>query len=396
MRTLLLLALPLLAVAGQTPSPSPSPASAPWSFEAQEIRTGFGVGYAVTVADVNADKRADIVAINGTQLVWFENPSWQMHVVLDAQTPKDNVTIAAHDIDGDGRLDIALGAAWNPKDTNGGGTLHWVRQGAPGEKWTLRDVGSEPTLHRIRWANVDGAGPPELIVAPLHGRGTAPPEWTGPGARLLVYRIPRDPAVGPWEPEVADESLHILHNFIPADIDGDRGDELVTASREGLHVLKRDAKGTWTRTKIGEGAPGEIKIGRVAGRRVMATVEPWHGESIVVYVEPAGGARDALWTRRALEDKVAGGHALAWADFDGDGNDELAAGWRDGAQPGLAVHGFAPDGAVRARSIIDAGGMATEDVAVGDFDADGRPDLVASGRKTANVKIYWNRTTKKR
>jgi hypothetical protein len=45
--------------------------------------------------------------------------------------------------------------------------------------------------------------------------------------------------------------------------------------------------------------------------------------------------------------------------------------------------------------MVDAGGMATEDLAVGDFDADGRPDLVASGRKTANVKIYWNRSARK-
>jgi hypothetical protein len=34
--------------------------------------------------------------------------------------------------------------------------------------------------------------------------------------------------------------------------------------------------------------------------------------------------------------------------------------------------------------------MATEDLIVGDFNGDGRPDIVASGRATRNVKIYWN------
>ncbi len=36
--------------------------------------------------------------------------------------------------------------------------------------------------------------------------------------------------------------------------------------------------------------------------------------------------------------------------------------------------------------------MDTEDLMVGDFNGDGRPDIVASGRATRNIKIYWNET----
>jgi hypothetical protein len=36
--------------------------------------------------------------------------------------------------------------------------------------------------------------------------------------------------------------------------------------------------------------------------------------------------------------------------------------------------------------------MATEDLMVGDFNGDGRPDIVAAGRSTRNVRIYWNET----
>jgi hypothetical protein len=35
--------------------------------------------------------------------------------------------------------------------------------------------------------------------------------------------------------------------------------------------------------------------------------------------------------------------------------------------------------------------IACEDTLAADLDADGRPDLVAGGRATHNVKIYWNR-----
>jgi hypothetical protein len=190
--------------------------------------------------------------------------------------------------------------------------------------------------------------------------------------------------------EVADDTLHILHNFIPENIDKDPSDELLTASREGVNLLDRRGKDDWSRTLIGEGSPGEIKMGRVGGRRVLATVEPWHGKSIVVYTEGPG-----LWARTVIESEIAGGHALGWADFDGDGDDELAAGWREG-KPGVAIYAVDRNGALKSKTMVDDGGMATEDLVVEDLNGDKRPDIVASGRATRNVKIYWNETPSKR
>jgi hypothetical protein len=394
MRVLSLCSAVSLAIlpAAQTPAPPAAPSAREIRFETQQIRDDFGVGYAVTVADVNGDRKPDILAISGTQLVWFENPTWQAHVVLDGQTPKDNVTLAPHDIDRDGRLDVALGATWKPSDTNGGGTLHWASPGAAGAAagWTVRDITSEPTLHRIRWANVDGAGDPELIVAPLHGRGTSPPDWTGVGPRLLALRVPRDPAKDPWPAEPIDDSLHIVHNFAVVDFDGDGDDELIAASREGLHLLERGGDGRWSKTRLGDVNAGEVKIGRVGGTRVLAVVEPWHGTTLAIYREPTRPTRGP-WTRQVVDETLTGGHAIGWADVDGDGSDELIAGWRD-KEVGVALYRITSATERPARIMIDAGGMAAEDLTVADLDADGRPDVVASGRRTANVRIYWNRT----
>ena len=376
------------------PVPPPDvPADTSLRFERQEIRRDFGVGYAVTVADMNADRRPDVVAISGTQLVWFENPSWREHVLLEGRTPKDNVALAPQDIDRDGRLDVAVGAAWNPRDTNGGGTLHWVRQSAAGDEGALHDIGSEPTLHRLRWADVDGRNGPELIVAPLHGRGTTPPEWNGVGPRVLAFTIPPKPDLDKWPMEVIDDSLHIVHNFTPVRFTRTDRDELLTASREGLHLLTRGDEGRWAKRKIGDGAPGEIKTGRVGNRRMLATVEPWHGTSVVVYREPDDGvASNALWPRTTIDSSLVGGHALAWADVDRDGDDELVAGWRDGTG-GVVVYGISRDGTVQSRTPVDLQGMATEDVAAHDLDGDGRPEIIASGRRTSNVVIYWNKAS---
>lgn len=374
-------------------------------FRVQQIGSDLGVVYAVTTADMNGDGKLDIVAVLPKSVVWYQNPTWTPHKVQERPaTEPDNVCLAVHDIDGDGRLDIALGASWQPTNTQSGGTLQWLRNTGGDGLWPLHPIAEEPTLHRMRWGDIDGDGRKELIVAPLHGRGNKGPAWEGAGLRLLVFRVPRDPARDPWPVEVADDSLHIGHNLIVEDYDGQPGDEIWLAAREGVHVIQKGS-GTWRRFKLGEGAPGEIKLGRVNRQRVIATVEPWHGNGVVIYEEPPPRKNPqaappdpkhhvplgTLWPQKLVEERLASGHALAWADFDGDGSDELAVGWRE-KNFGVALYKRSEDGSWRRTQLIDDGGLATEDLAVADLNGDGRPDLIGGGRATRNLRIYWNET----
>lgn len=402
----LLAAAPLLSLA---PTAIAEPSSIP-QFKAQEIDKTLTVGYGVRLGDVNGDGKPDIVVADSARVIWFENPTWKLHTIHGKLSKRDNVCLALHDIDGDGKLDVALGAEWDFNNTKDGGSLQWLRQGADiDQPWEVHPIlESEPTLHRINFADLDGDGKVELIVGPLKGRdSTAGKNWMETGARLLSFQIPADPVKGPWEAKTLIDSLHVQHNFTVVGPPRSRGkgNDLLIASYEGVSTLSLGAGGKATLKHLGTGdqsdpkgalGTSEVKPGRLnGGNPFIATIEPFHGTQVVVYTPPGKDA-DRLWTRTVIDPKLKGGHGLCAADFDGDGNDEIVAGWREPtAGPGsvgVNLYRRAADGSWALHS-LDAGGMATEDLTCGDLNGDGRVDIVAVGRATHNVKIYWNEGT---
>jgi hypothetical protein len=384
-------------------------AAAELQFREQELPERLTVGYAVRLIDMNGDKRLDICVVDSKRVIWLENPNWNVHTLMSTPDKTDNVCFAPYDIDGDGDLDFALGADWtvNPK---AGGTIGWLQSGEPGKPWTLHPIGEEPTTHRMRFADFDGDGRKELIVGPLMGRDSTRPHFAETGVRILSYRIPADPVKGPWVPEVISDDLHVTHNLWPTDLNGDGRLDLLVVSFEGVHVLERGKDGKWTRTRIGTGdqesspnrGASEIKRGTLAGGAdYIATIEPWHGDKVVVYTRPKQprpeGASEWLWDRHVLDDKLKWGHAVWCANLDDDEDQELIIGVRDNLSDehrcGLRI--FDPQnkaGTEWKRYVIDPGSVAIEDLAAGDLNGDGRIDIVAVGRATKNIKIYWNET----
>lgn len=379
------------------------------NFRIQEIETGLGVGYAVSLTDVNGDGKLDIVVVDTNRVLSYENPTWQRQTLIENQTKTDNVCIAPHDIDGDGKVDFALGADWRPPNTMGG-TLQWLARGtSPGEKWAVHPIADDPTIHRIRWIDLNADGRKELVVVPLWGRGTMGPAWAERPVRITAYSVPANPARDPWPAEVLNEELHVAHNFHPTDLDLDGKLDLLLVSFEGVSLLRRGDDGRWSRTLIGEGnqqsmpnkGASEIKHGRLAsGTDYIATVEPWHGFQVVVYTPPAERAaasdgKHPLWKRQVLDEQLRWGHGVWCANLDADEDEELIIGVRDNQDAnslfGLRIYDPADASGTRwNRQLVDAGGVAIEDLAAADLDQDGRTDIVAVGRRTKNARIYWN------
>ncbi|HTO02661.1 MAG TPA: FG-GAP and VCBS repeat-containing protein, partial [Opitutus sp.] len=144
------------------------------TFRAVEIDANIQIGYGVAVADVNGDAKPDVLLADKHQIVWYENPTWTKHVIAEKLTSNDHVCIAALDIDGDGRCEIAVGAGWNPSDTtNSGAVFYLIAPEDRTQRWEAVALPHEPTVHRMRWMK-NTAGTYHLLVVPLHGRGNKP------------------------------------------------------------------------------------------------------------------------------------------------------------------------------------------------------------------------------
>jgi hypothetical protein len=97
------------------------------------------------------------------------------------------------------------------------------------------------------------------------------------------------------------------------------------------------------------------------------------------------------WVRQVIEDSFQDGHALATADLNRDGRDEIIAGYR-GKGGGLVFYAAEDEQGNRwKRSELDIGGIAAASCAVVDLNGDGKLDVVCIGSATANLNWYENR-----
>jgi hypothetical protein len=369
--------------------------AAPLAFRAVDVDTRIEIGYGVAVADVNGDQKPDIVLADKNFYVWYENPGWQKHVLAEKLTPLDHVCVAARDLDGDGRCEIAVGAGWNPSDTVNSGAVFYLNAPASRtERWSAQALPHEPTVHRMRWVKT-AAGVDQLIMLPLHGRGN---KTTGEGAGVTILAYQKSPdAPGGWKPEKIQTALHKTHNLDPVQWDADPEDELLVASLEGVFVIDRSG-GTPRFTQLTgteSGGAGEVRLGKLAGgRRFLATVEPMHGTNLVAYTPSNRPGETTLWDRQVVDSTLVDGHALACGDLAGIGRDQVVVGWRamgkTGARVGIKL--FTPEisGRQWSPTLVDDNQMACEDLCLADLNGDGRLDIVAAGRATKNVKVYFN------
>jgi len=349
----------------------------PVRFEEHTIATGLRGGYQVVVADLNHDGKPDLIALASgmPELVWYENPTWERHVIAGGLSHMINC--AAVPVPGDPVPEIVLASEFSnvAKDSPGVvSVLH--HNGDPRQPWTIREIDRLPTSHRLRVAKIGG----ETVVvnAPLTAATAEPPDFRG-RTPLVYYRT------GEWKRHVISEDNEgLVHGILVTD------DGILTAGFEGIYEFQVGKDGRWHRAQIVAGDPApwpksgssDIALGRLAGReRFLAAIEPWHGNQVVVYRERTSRKREVI------DDSLVDGHTILTADLNGDGSDEIVAGFRGGDH---SVYIYYAEVDRWTRVALDSGGMAAAACAAADLDGDRRTDLVCIGSATANLKWYRN------
>lgn len=159
------------------------------------------------------------------------------------------------------------------------------------------------------------------------------------------------------------------------------GPPAIPATHFVTHTLEPGAAGPAPKRGASEIHHGRLKDGRT----FIATVEPWHGTDVAIYLSKA---QLPIWvgdrTRTVIDTTLKDGHALWVADVDNDGDDEVFAGYRG---QGTSLIGYDFDGKHWNRTLID-NAIAAQDLRGGDIDGDGTPDFVGVGGSTHNVVWY--------
>lgn len=362
----------------------------PFHFRQQTIDSNIVIGYGVAIGDVDGDKRPDILLADKKQFVWYRNGDWKKFVMIENLTVYDNVCIAAEDMDGDGKVEVAIGAQWNPSETNdegkSGAVYFMIRPEDPTLLWTTIKLYHEPTIHRMRWINSSDDGS-FLVVLPLHGKENK--EGQGKSVNMIVWKYPnllqkKEPAY------IVQTNLHLTHNLDIFISEKSKKKSIYIAGKEGIGILEKGFQQS-SEMKIyelpGSKGAGEVRLGKSdVGSGFIATIEPMHGKYLVLYNDKG--------KRHVLDSSLNEGHALIAADILGLGYDQLIAGWRAPNSEGkVGIKLYRKKNGSESEwewQWIDDNNMACEDLQVIDLNGDGKLEIIASGRRTHNLKIYWN------
>ncbi len=376
-----------LTLAAAPPATRMTAPTADARFTAHVVDTGLTGGYQVVITDINHDGRPDILAIaSGLKEVrWYENPSWMPHVLVRGIS--DPINADAYDVDGDGIPEIALAHGFsNVVAKSTGNVSVLTHNGNPTAPWTIREIDLVPTSHRLRFADIEGNGTRVLVNAPLTGLQALAPDFRD-HAPLLMYRP------GAWAREtISNDDEGVVHGLAVTSSDEGPRAQLLTASFLGVHMLRYDA-GRWTRTRLVAGDPApwpksgasEVALGHIKRERFVATIEPWHGNEVVVY-----RLRNSGWTRHVIDTTLVDGHTIVVGDFSGNAQDEIIAGERGGHRSVYRYRLVESAKDTWVRETLDDGTMGAAGCAVADLNGDKRPDVVCIGQATANLKWYEN------
>jgi len=339
------------------------------------------------VFDVDRDGIDDFAIGERTQapaLVWYKwngRGGWYRYVI-DADALPLEAGGCAFDVDGDEDIDIVVGEDYR------GNRIWWWENPWPNfrQVWNRRLIKNygDRQHHSQSYGDFLKLGRPQFV------------SWNQKAKALLLFAIPRDPkeadswevwTIYRWTQGPQREGFPLQ----PVDIDLDGQPDIVGGGRWFKH------KGNYEFQK--HVVDDSMACTQCAAGQLVAGGRP---ELVFSPAEEPGLARWYCWdgSRWVASDLsfVRNGHTCQIADFDQDGHLDILIGemGKPGAGDDAKIFIWYGDGQGNFRQTIAWHGLAIHEGKVGDFNGDGRPDILVKpySHRTPRVDILLNRGTR--